>query len=184
MPDDPALEASCFPARRVLAGCQRSSMRSLGDTPGLGDLPAMHPFRHAARAALEDIHRQGRYRTFMPLQKHADRFPVYTLERDEKIFDITVWSSNDYLGMGVHPVVINAAAEAARSMGAGAGGTRNIAGTSHLHDALETELADLHGKQAALLFTSGYVANHAANQRSCAACRIGTSSPMRRTTPP
>ena len=122
----------------------------------------MHPFRHAARAALEDIHRQGRYRTFTPLQKHADRFPVYTLERDGRTFDITVWSSNDYLGMGVHPVVIAAAAEAAYRMGAGAGGTRNIAGTSHLHDALEAELAHLHGKAAALLFTSGYVSNQAA----------------------
>jgi 5-aminolevulinate synthase len=139
-------------------------MRNLGHTPGFGDLPAMHPFRHVAHAALEDIRRQGRYRTFTPLRKHADRFPVYTLERDGKVYDITVWSSNDYLGMGVHPVVIAAAAEAAYRMGAGAGGTRNIAGTSHLHDALEAELAQLHGKQAALLFTSGYVSNQAALQ--------------------
>jgi 5-aminolevulinate synthase len=124
----------------------------------------MHPFRHAARATLDEIRRQGRYRTFTPLQKHADRFPVYTLERDGKVYDITVWSSNDYLGMGVHPVVIAAAAEAAYRMGAGAGGTRNIAGTSHLHDALEAELATLHGKEAALLFTSGYVSNQAALQ--------------------
>ena len=119
----------------------------------------MHPFRHAARTALDDIRRQGRYRTFTPLQKRADRFPVYSLDRDGKVSDITVWSSNDYLGMGVHPVVIDAAVAAARTMGAGAGGTRNIAGTSHLHDALEAELAGLHGKQAALLFTSGYVSN-------------------------
>ncbi len=121
----------------------------------------MHPFRLAARAELERIRAQGRYRTFTPLRKHAARFPIYTLERDGQAREITVWSSNDYLGMGVHPVVVEAAMEAARSMGAGAGGTRNIAGTSHLHDALEAELASLHQKQAALLFTSGYVANQA-----------------------
>jgi 5-aminolevulinate synthase len=122
----------------------------------------MHPFRNAARAALEQIRAEGRYRTFTPLRKDAARFPVYTLERDGRVRDITVWSSNDYLGMGVHPSVVQAAMEAAQAMGAGAGGTRNIAGTSHLHDALEGELASLHGKQAALLFTSGYVANQAA----------------------
>jgi 5-aminolevulinate synthase len=122
----------------------------------------MHPFRLAARAELDHIRAEGRYRTFTPLRKHADRFPVYTLERDGRTREITVWSSNDYLGMGVHPVVVDAAMEAAREMGAGAGGTRNIAGTSHLHDALEAELAALHGKERALLFTSGYVANQAA----------------------
>ena len=122
----------------------------------------MHPFRLAARAELDRIRAEGRYRTFTPLRKHADRFPVFTLERDGAKREITVWSSNDYLAMGIHPVVVEAAREAARAMGAGAGGTRNIAGTSHLHDALEAELASLHGKQAALLFTSGYVANQAA----------------------
>jgi 5-aminolevulinate synthase len=122
----------------------------------------MHPFRLACRRALTEIGREGRYRVFTPLRKDAARFPVFTHVQDGVARDITVWSSNDYLAMGVHPVVIEAAAEAARCMGAGAGGTRNIAGTSHLHDALEAELADLHGKQAALLFTSGYVANQAA----------------------
>jgi 5-aminolevulinate synthase len=122
----------------------------------------MHPFRLAARAELDRIRAEGRYRSFTALRKHADRFPVFTLTREGVARAITVWSSNDYLAMGVHPVVIAAATEAARTMGAGAGGTRNIAGTSHLHDALEAELASLHGKGAALLFTSGYVANQAA----------------------
>ena len=122
----------------------------------------MHPFRLAARSELARIRAEGRYRTFTPLKKHAERFPVFTLEQDGVSRDITVWSSNDYLAMGIHPVVIEAAREAARQMGAGAGGTRNIAGTSHLHDALEAELAALHEQQAALLVTSGYVANQAA----------------------
>ncbi len=121
----------------------------------------MHPFRVACRNGLARIRAEGRYRTFTPLRKQAGRFPVFTTTRDGVTRDITVWSSNDYLAMGVHPVVVRAAMEAAEQMGAGAGGTRNIAGTSHLHDALETELAALHGKPAALLFTSGYVANQA-----------------------
>src|ERR1700739_1407472 len=79
-----------------------------------------------------------------------------------KTRDILVWSANDYLAMGTDPVVIDAAIDAARRMGAGAGGTRNIAGTSPLHDALEAELASLHGKQAGLLFVSGYLSNQAA----------------------
>ncbi len=122
----------------------------------------MHPFRLACRNGLSRIRAEGRYRTFTPLKKQADRFPVFTTVQDGVERDVTVWSSNDYLGMGVHPEVIAAAAQAAATMGAGAGGTRNIAGTSHLHDALEAELADLHGKDAALLFTSGFVANQAA----------------------
>jgi 5-aminolevulinate synthase len=121
----------------------------------------MHPFREACRQGLARIRGEGRYRTFTPLRKQADRFPIFAMERGGITRDITVWSSNDYLGMGVHPVVIEAAVRAAQQMGAGAGGTRNIAGTSHLHDALEAELAALHGKPAALLFTSGYVSNEA-----------------------
>jgi 5-aminolevulinate synthase len=121
----------------------------------------MHPFHDACRRALADIRRQGRYRTFTPLRKQADRFPVYAMTRNGVEHDVTVWSANDYLGMGVHPVVVEAAAKAAREMGAGAGGTRNIAGTGQVHDALEAELADLHGRERALIFTSGYVANQA-----------------------
>ncbi len=122
----------------------------------------MHPFRTAARQALQAIHDQGRYRRFTPLRKDSARFPVFAgTGPDGAPRDVTVWSSNDYLAMGVHPAVIEAAREAALAYGVGAGGTRNIAGTSHLHEALEAELADLHQKQAALLFTSGYVANQA-----------------------
>jgi len=116
-------------------------------------------FEAAARETLSQIRAEGRYRVFSPLMKDAARFPVFTAADGR---DITVWSSNDYLAMGCHPDVIAAAVDAARTHGAGAGGTRNIAGTSGLHTALEAELADLHAKDAALLFTSGYVANEAA----------------------
>jgi 5-aminolevulinate synthase len=119
----------------------------------------MHPFQAHCLEALADIEAQGRYRRFTPLSKQAQRFPLY---RRKDGSEVLVWSSNDYLGMGNHPVVIEAACAAAREMGAGAGGTRNISGTSPAHEALEAELADLHGKQMALLFTSGFVSNQAA----------------------
>ncbi len=116
-------------------------------------------FHAYCRQSLDAIHAQGRYREFTALQKQAERFPFY---RRIDGTEVLVWSSNDYLAMGGHPVVVDAACEAARGMGAGAGGTRNIGGTSPAHDALEAELAALHGKFAALLFTSGFVANQAA----------------------
>ncbi len=119
----------------------------------------MNAFNDHCRRSLNSIRDQGRYRKFTPLQKRADSFPYY-LRRDGS--RVLVWSSNDYLAMGGHPVVVNAACEAARAMGAGAGGTRNISGTSRVHDDLEAELASLHGKQAGLLFTSGFVSNQAA----------------------
>ncbi|MBV8615350.1 MAG: 5-aminolevulinate synthase [Acetobacteraceae bacterium] len=119
----------------------------------------MHIFQDHCRRALDDIRAQGRYRRFTPLRKQAASFPWY---RRPDGMEILVWSSNDYLGMGNHPAVVEAACAAAREMGAGAGGTRNISGTSPVHDALEAELAALHGKQAALLFTSGFVSNQAA----------------------
>ena len=118
----------------------------------------MHLFQAHCRETLDAIQAQGRYRRFTPLRKQAERFPLY---RRPDGSEVLVWSSNDYLGMGGHPVVIEAACTAAREMGAGAGGTRNISGTSPAHDALETELADLHGKASALLFTSGFVSNQA-----------------------
>jgi len=116
-------------------------------------------FQAYCRQSLEAIRAQGRYREFTALQKQAERFPYY---RRPDGSEILVWSSNDYLAMGGHPVVVDAACQAARAMGAGAGGTRNISGTSPAHDDLETELAVLHGKAAALLFTSGFVSNQAA----------------------
>jgi 5-aminolevulinate synthase len=119
----------------------------------------MNAFNDHCRRSLDSIRDQGRYRKFTPLQKRADSFPYY-LRRDGS--RVLVWSSNDYIAMGGHPVVVNAACEAARAMGAGAGGTRNISGTSWVHDDLEAELASLHGKQAGLLFTSGFVSNQAA----------------------
>jgi len=93
----------------------------------------MHPFHSHCRAKLDEIQAQGRYRRFTPLAKQASRFPVY--QRHDGT-EVLVWSSNDYIAMGNHPVVIEAACETARTMGAGAGGTRNISGTSPVHDAL------------------------------------------------
>ncbi|MGC8469900.1 MAG: 5-aminolevulinate synthase [Acetobacteraceae bacterium] len=122
----------------------------------------MHAFDAHCRAALAEIKAQGRYRQFTPLAREAARFPRYRMVRDGVEREVIVWSSNDYLGMGCSPVTIEAACAAAREMGAGAGGTRNISGTSPLHEALEAELADLHGKEAGLVFTSGFVSNQAA----------------------
>jgi 5-aminolevulinate synthase len=121
----------------------------------------MHAFLDHCRSKLAEIRAQGRYRRFTPLRREATRFPVYTILQDGRSRDITVWSSNDYLAMGVDPVTIGGARDALESLGAGAGGTRNIGGTSPLHDALEAELAALHGKEAALLFSSGFVSNQA-----------------------
>ena len=122
----------------------------------------MHPFLDQCRRSLTDIRGQGRYRTFTPLARQAERFPYYSWTQDGVARDILVWSSNDYLAMGCSTIAIEAACAAAKAHGAGAGGTRNISGSSPLHDALEAELAELHGKQAALLFNSGFVSNQAA----------------------
>ena len=121
----------------------------------------MHKFLQKCDDALAEISAQGRYRRFVALEKLTENFPYYRVTMEGQTRDILVWSTNDYLAMGTHPDVVDAAIDAARRFGAGAGGTRNIAGSSPLHVALEEELADLHGKDAALLFTSGYVSNQA-----------------------
>ncbi|NJC05682.1 5-aminolevulinate synthase [Sphingomonas kaistensis] len=115
------------------------------------------------QAAIDRLHDEGRYRVFIDILRNKGSYPnarCFAGHNGPK--PITVWCSNDYLGMGQHPAVVEAMERALHDVGAGSGGTRNIGGNTHYHVDLEAELADLHGKEAALLFTSGYVSNEAA----------------------
>ena len=119
-------------------------------------------YKAAFHAAIEQVKDEGRYRVFADLKRRCGEFPRATFVGAEGVErEVTVWCSNDYLGQGQNPVVMDAMHEAIDAVGSGSGGTRNISGTTFYHNQLEAELADLHHKEAALVFTSGYVANEA-----------------------
>jgi 5-aminolevulinate synthase len=119
------------------------------------------PFPYEARlqALLANLRREGRYRVFADIVRHRGEYPRATFRAPDGARPVTVWCSNDYLGMSQHPKVLAAMHQALDATGGGSGGTRNISGTTHYHVELEKELADLHGKQAALVFASGFISN-------------------------
>ena len=119
-------------------------------------------FDQIFHSQLDALKAEGNYRSFAELERKRGAFPRADNHKDGAVSEITVWCSNDYLGMGQHPAVVQAMVDCVQANGTGSGGTRNISGNNHKHLLLEAELADLHGKAAALLFTSGYVSNWAA----------------------
>ncbi|MCJ2015290.1 5-aminolevulinate synthase [Methylobacterium sp. J-076] len=139
------------------------ALRNPGKTlPPVAEARAGAGYDRYFRGALEELHSERRYRVFADIERISGRFPAAKWRRsDGSVTEITVWCSNDYLGMGLHPEVVGAMTETAARCGVGAGGTRNIAGNSSPLVDLERELADLHGKEAGLVFTSGYVSNQA-----------------------
>lgn len=118
-------------------------------------------YRRYFSQAIDRLKAEQRYRIFADLERDAARFPlaIWHAEGGAPTREVVIWCSNDYLGMGGHPATLDAAREALERHGAGAGGTRNISGTHNAIVALENELADLHGKPAALVFTSGWISN-------------------------
>jgi 5-aminolevulinate synthase len=144
------------------AGFAAPAGRGKDETRARGPLEILMTYDAALDVALQRLHNEGRYRTFIDIERQRGAFPQASWHRpDGSDRPITVWCGNDYLGMGQHPVVLAAMHEAIDAAGAGSGGTRNISGTTVYHKRLEAELADLHHKEAALVFTSAYVANDA-----------------------
>jgi 5-aminolevulinate synthase len=143
---------------RYPAGIPDYSLQPVAAAQSAG-LNMAYSYQSKFRDALAGLKREGRYRVFADIVRQRGAFPRADFYTDENKRPITVWCSNDYLGMGQHPAVVAAMHDALDACGAGSGGTRNISGTTHYHVELEAELADLHSKEAALLFTSGFISN-------------------------